>query len=165
MKIGYQISMAKKIIIVALLGLFAMASFAQDVLTESSLLKMRHELQAAGEEKDLNKFFALFTPKARVTLKMPANKGGGKQVMNLAKFKKMIKHIWSLPAEIESKISGYDISIDEDGQSAVIKNLISETIKINGKTINSEATENFKVALINGKPTIKSLKVNVLKQY
>jgi hypothetical protein len=163
MKMTYQTTMVKRLIIVALLGLFSTASFAQDVLTESSLLKMRHELKTAGEEKDLNKFFALFTPKARVTLKMPANKGGGKQVMNLAKFKKMIKHVWSLPAEIESKISGFDVSIDEDGQSAVINNLINETIKINGDTIKSEATERFKVALINGKPTIKSLKVNVLK--
>jgi len=165
MKMGYQINMAKKLMIVAVLGLFSMTSFAQDVLTESSLLKMRHELQAAGEEKDSNKFFALFTPKARVTLKMPANKGGGKQVMNLAKFKKMVKHVWSLPAEIESKISSVDISIAEDGQSAVIKNSINETIKINGNTINSEAKEKFMVTLINGKPTIKSLKVNVLKQY
>lgn len=165
MKTEYQINMAKKLIIVALLGLFSMASFAQDVLTETSLLEMRYELQAAGEEKDLNKFFALFTPKARVTLQMPASKGGNKQVMNLAKFKKMVKHVWSLPAEIESKISGFDISIDEDGQSAVIKNVMNETIKINGDTINSEAKEKFMVTLINGKPTIKSLKVNVLKQY
>jgi hypothetical protein len=165
MKMGYQFRMAKKLIVIALFGLFSTASFAQDVLTESSLLKMRYELKAAGEEKNLNKFFALFTPKARVTLKMPANKGGGKQVMNLAKFKKMIKHVWSLPAEIESKVSGFDIAIDEDGQSAVMKNLINESIKINGDTINSEATEKFNVILVGGKPTIKSLKVNIIKQY
>lgn len=165
MKMTYQISMVKKLIIIALFGVFSAISFAQDVLTESSLLKMRHELQAAGEEKDLNKFFALFTPKARVTLKMPANKGGGKQVLSLAKFKKMIKHVWSLPAEIESKISDFDISISEDGQSAVINNLVNETVKINGDTINSESKEKFMVTLINGKPAIKGLKVNILKQY
>jgi hypothetical protein len=163
MKTRYQISIVKKLVLIALVGFFSTASFAQDVLTESSLLKMRHELITAGKEKDIDKFFALFTPKARVTLKMPANKGGGKQVMNLAKFKKMIKHVWSLPAEIESKISSFDVSINEDGQSAVINNSINETIKINGNTIHSEATEKFKVELINGKPTIKSLKVNVLK--
>jgi hypothetical protein len=165
MKMGNQFSMAKRLIIIALFGIFPTLSFAQDVLTESSLIKMRHELQAAGEEKDLNKFFALFTPKARITLKMPANKGVGKQVLNLAKFKKMIQYVWSLPAEKESKVSDFEIAIDEDGQSAVMKNLINETIKINGDTINSEATEKFNVILISGKPTIKSLKVNIIKQY
>ena len=165
MKIENQINMARKLMIVALLNLFSIAAFAQDVLTESSLLEMRQELQAAGEAKDFKRFFGLFAPKARVTLKMPATKASGKQVMNLPTFKKMIKHVWSLPAEIESKISGFDISIAEDGQSAVINNLINETIKINGNTIKSEAKEKFMVTLINGKPTIKSLKVNVLKQY
>jgi hypothetical protein len=157
--------MARKLVIVALLSLFSMAVFAQDVLTESSLLEMRQELQAAGEAKDFKRFFALFTPKARVTLKMPANKGGSKQVMKLAKFKKMIKYVWSLPAKRESKISDFDISIEEDGQSAMIKNVIHEIVKINGDTIRSKAKEKFRVLLINGKPTIKSLKVNVIKQY
>jgi hypothetical protein len=46
-----------------------------------------------------------------------------------------------------------------------MKNVINETIKINGNTINSEATEKFYVILISGKPTIKSLKVNIIKQY
>jgi hypothetical protein len=165
MKIGNQINMARKLVIVALLSMSSMAVFAQDALTESSLLEMRQELKDAGEAKDFKRFFGLFAPKARVTLKMPANKGGAKQVMNLAKFKKMIKHVWSLPAELESKISGFDISIEEDGQSAMIKNVIHETVKINGDTIRSKAKEKFKVVLINGKPTIKSLKVNVIKQY
>jgi len=165
MTIRYQIQILKKLVMVSLLSLFSMAIMAQDVLTESSLIEMRHELQAAGEAKDLNRFFALFTPKARVTLKMPANKGGSKQVLNLAKFKKMIQQVWSLPAEIESEISAFDISIGDDGKSAVIKNLLNETIKINGKTIRSKAKEKFIVVLINGKPSIKSLKVNVLKQY
>jgi hypothetical protein len=165
MKVGTQINMARKLMIVALLGLFSMASFAQDILTESSLLEMRQELKAAGEAKDFNRFFALFTPKARVTLKMPANKGGGEQVMNIAKFKKMIQHVWSLPAEMESKISDFDISIEENGQSAVINNVLHETVKINGNTIRSKAKEKYKVVLINGKPTIHSLKVRVIKQY
>jgi len=165
MKIAYKIGMTKQLLIATFLGLFSMASFAQDILTQESLLELRHELQAAGEAKDFDRFFGFFTPKARVTLKMPANKGGGKQVMNLAKFKKMIQHVWSLPAEIESSLSDLDISITKGGQSAVINNSINETIKINGKTINSESKEKFMVILINGKPTIKSLKVNVVKQY
>ena len=93
MKIGNQVNMARKFVIVALLSLFSMVTFAQNVLTESLLLEMRHELKTAGEMKDLTRFFDLFSPKARVTFNMPAGKGGGKQVMNLAKFKKMIKHV------------------------------------------------------------------------
>jgi hypothetical protein len=66
---------------------------------------------------------------------------------------------------MESKTSNFDISIEEDGQSAVIKNIIHETVKINGDTINSKAKEKFKVILVNGKPTIKSLKLNIIKKY
>lgn len=137
MKMVSQINMARKLILVALLSLFSMASIAQDTSTESSLIKMRYELQAAGEAKYFNAFFALFSPKARVTLKMPASKGGNTEVLSLARFKKMIQHVWSLPAQIESQISGFDVSIEEDRQSAVIINLINETVRISGDTINS----------------------------
>lgn len=122
-------------------------------ITESSIRALVKSLSRASNTKSLSGIMNHFTRNARITLK-GFQEGNG--TYNMSQYKQQIKEAWALPFKYKTDSEILSIDIAPSGMSAVVKSVVTDSVKSEGKVLASlKANQTVNVVASSGKPKIE----------
>ena len=143
---------------VLFLPFFPSNLFADTALTEEIVRKTIDAMQAASEKQDADKVISYFSQSAKVVIDMPSNMGG-KMSLSTSQYKAMLELGWALAAEGKYTVEVRDIniSVQADGQSATVTDIVIETMEVGGQKISSKTYETITFKSEQGKPIVTNV--------
>ncbi len=137
-----------------ILCLLPLTSFAEGLITHQSIENLLSNIEASAKNKDVEQLVTDFARDAKVTFEFSESQGG-KMAFDLLGYKELLKQGWSMPMAFSYQVDDIVISIADDGKSAVITDVVTETITMDGEVIMLTRTyEKIDIVNVGGLPLI-----------
>lgn len=132
------------------LFLFSTELFALKAMDEKSITKVLESVKIAKEHKNINAMKKYFHSRSSVSLTEQTVENSVTERMDLDGYTRHLSKKWKNTGEnlIETKERSF--SIDPDGQSALVKTTLLQTIEINGVKTATTVYETTGLKLVNG---------------
>ncbi len=126
-------------------------------LQEHQIDTLISDMRTAVEEKDAELLRAQFAADAQIEFVLPAQLGGGKQY-DLDTYINDVAAGWRMGIDQTYKVEDLQIDIAEDGQTAVITDVVFEDAIVNGEVVMSSKTkEKIQLVMVEQEPKVKHL--------
>ncbi len=149
-----------KRLLALLLIIAAPLSFADQGLTKDSVTALLEQVTQAANAKDLEGFSSHLSEDFKVEIEVPQAPEENVR-MNLAEYREALAATWDLAEQYSIEVTIDEISILDDGQRAVARSRVSETLLLEGENLNTESREELEVQLRDGAPRITHVKAIV----
>lgn len=149
-----------KRLLALLLIIAAPLSFADQSLTKDSVTALLEQVTQAANAKDLEGFSSHLSEDFKVEIEVPQAPEENVR-MNLAEYREALAATWDLAEQYSIEVTIDEISILDDGQRAVARSRVSETLLLEGENLNTESREELEVQLRDGAPRITHVKAIV----
>ncbi len=149
-----------KRLLALLLIIAAPLSFADQGLTKDSVTALLEQVTQAANAKDLEGFSSHLSEDFKVEIEVPQAPEENVR-MNLAEYREALAATWDLAEQYSIEVTIDEISILDDGQRAVARSRVSETLLLEGENLNTESREELEVQLRDGTPRITHVKAIV----
>jgi len=137
-----------------LLCFLPFASFAEELITEKSIENLISNMEEAAKRQDVEQLITHFAKDTKVTFEFSGSQGG-KMELGLLSYKEHLKQGWSMPMKFSYQVDDISISIADDGKSAEVTDVVTETITMDGEIVMTTRTyEKIKIVNIEGLPLI-----------
>lgn len=142
-----------------LLILAAPLSFADQSLSRESVGALLEKVVQAANAKDIEGFSSHLSDDFRIDIEVPEAPSENTS-MGLAEYREALASTWEMAEQYNIQVKIEDISI-VDGQSAVARSQVSETLLLDGENLNTESREELQIQLRDGAPRISHIKAIV----
>lgn len=149
-----------KRLLALLLIIAAPLSFADQGLTKDSVTALLEQVTQAANAKDLEGFSSHLSEDFKVEIEVPQAPEENVR-MNLAEYREALAATWDLAEQYSIEVTIDEISILDDGQRAVARSRVSETLLLEGENLNTESREELEVQLRDGTARITHVKAIV----
>lgn len=129
---------------------------AETLLNKSSVSELIENVHNAASVRDADKLASYFTDDISITIEMPTNMGGT-QKLNKEQYKKNVKDSVAMYKKYTYDVKGIDIKISPDNKSAIVTDLVLETVEVNGRTISTKSHEIINIVISDGVPKINNV--------
>jgi hypothetical protein len=143
----HHLSLSTKLVVLLLITSTLNSCGEQSRITEKSIHDMMTQIDKASMNKDVDGVLICISDSARIDLEDAAS---GKSMFLTEGF--------NLMSNYKSTRTIPEITIDPSGKSAVVKDIITESVTANGKEITTNTVESGTLALENGKLVFTSIK-------
>jgi hypothetical protein len=117
--------------------LFAGNSIAEQALTQDSITKVLESIQTAALKHDAEGVISHFSPSAEIEVEVM----GFKTTLSVSEYKGMLVQGWAASANYTIEVRDVIISIDPDGKTAKVTDVVIETLELYGQTISVKTYE------------------------
>lgn len=149
-----------KRLLAVLLILTAPLSFAEQTLTRESVTAFLEQVTQAANARDMEGFSSHLSDDFRVDIEVP-DAPSDNASMDLAQYREALRATWGMAEEYSIRVKIEDISIVDGGQRAVARSQVSETLLLEGESLNTESREELQIQLREGTPRITHVKAVV----
>ena len=137
-----------------LLCFLPFTSFSDELITEKSIENLITNMEEAAKRQDVEQLITHFTKDTKVTFEFSGSQGG-KMEFGLLRYKEHLKQGWSMPMKFSYQVDDISISIADDGQSAEVNDVVTETITMDGEVVMTTRTyEKIDLVNVQGLPLI-----------
>lgn len=137
-----------------LLCFLPFTSLAEELITEKLIENLISNIEEAAKRQDVEQLITYFVKDAKVTFEFSGSQGG-KMELGLLGYKEHLKQGWSMPMKFSYQVDDIAISISENGKSAEVTDLVTETITMDGEIIMTTRTyEKIEIINVRGLPMI-----------
>jgi hypothetical protein len=152
----HHLSLSTKLVVLLLITSTLNSCGEQSRITEKSIHDMMTQIDKASMNKDVDGVLIYISDSARIDLEDAAS--GKSMFWTKATYKDNLAEGFNLMSNYKSTRTIPEITIDPSGKSAVVKDIITESVTANGKEITTNTVESGTLALENGKLVFTSIK-------
>lgn len=139
-----------KTLLLCLLLVTAPLAQAADRLSEENIGAMYAQLIAAAQDKDVEGVLEHMSDDVHISIQAPADMGGGME-MDKRQYREMLTQGWDGVDDYRLKVDIQQIDIAADGQSANVRDLTTESMRIQGVQVQASTLETATLQLLDGK--------------
>lgn len=139
-----------KTLLLCLLLVTAPLVQAADRLSEENIGAMYAQLIAAAQDKDVEGVLEHMSDDVHISIQAPADMGGGME-MDKRQYREMLTQGWDGVDDYRLKVDIQQIDIAADGQSANVRDLTTESMRIQGVQVQASTLETATLQLLEGK--------------
>ncbi len=139
-----------KTLLLCLLLVTAPLVQAADRLSEENIGAMYAQLIAAAQDKDVEGVLEHMSDDVHISIQAPADMGGGME-MDKRQYREMLTQGWDGVDDYRLKVDIQQIDIAADGQSANVRDLTTESMRIQGVQVQASTLETATLQLLDGK--------------
>jgi ketosteroid isomerase-like protein len=139
-----------KKLLLCLLLLSAPLVHAEDRLTEENIGAMYAQLVAAAQNKDVDGVLEHMSDEVRINIQSPDAMGGDLQ-MDKRQYRDLLTQGWDGVEDYRLEVDIQQIDIADDGQSASVRDLTTESMRIQGVPVEARTLETATLQLQDGK--------------
>ena len=139
-----------KTLLLCLLLVTAPLVQAADRLSEENIGAMYAQLIAAAQDKDVEGVLEHMSDDVHISIQAPADMGGGMEV-DKRQYREMLTQGWDGVDDYRLKVDIQQIDIAADGQSANVRDLTTESMRIQGVQVQASTLETATLQLLDGK--------------
>lgn len=137
-----------------ILCLLPLTSFAENPITHKSIEDLVLNIEESAKMQNVDQLVTHFSKDVKVTFEFSESQGRRLE-LDLLGYKELLRQGWSMPMKFGYQIDDVVISISDDGESAVVTDVITETVTMDGEIIMSTRThEKINIVNIDGSPLI-----------
>nr|WP_298167208.1 hypothetical protein [uncultured Pseudomonas sp.] len=139
-----------KTLLLCMLLLGAPLAQAADRLTEENIGAMYAQMVAAAQDKDVEGVLEHMSDEVRIRIQAPSAMGGDME-MDKRQYRELLTQGWDGVDEYRLDVEIQQIDIAADGQSASVRDLTRETLRIQGSEVEASTLETATLQLLDGK--------------
>ena len=139
-----------KTLLLCLLLVTAPLVQAADRLSEENIGAMYAQLIAAAQDMDVEGVLEHMSDDVHISIQAPADMGGGME-MDKRQYREMLTQGWDGVDDYRLKVDIQQIDIAADGQSANVRDLTTESMRIQGVQVQASTLETATLQLLDGK--------------
>jgi ketosteroid isomerase-like protein len=139
-----------KALLLCLLLVTAPLVQAADRLSDENIRAMYAQLIAAAQDKDVEGVLEHMSDAVHISIQAPADMGGGME-MDKRQYREMLTQGWDGVDDYRLEVDIQQIDIAADGQSASVRDLTTESMRIQGVPIQASTLETATLQLLDGK--------------
>lgn len=139
-----------KTLLLCLLLLGAPLAQAADRLTEENIGAMYAQLIAAAQDKNVEGVLEHMSDEVRISIQAPSAMGGNME-MDKRQYGELLTQGWDGVDDYRLEVEIQQIDIAADGQSASVRDLTRETLRIQGSEVEASTLETATLQLLDGK--------------
>lgn len=129
-----------KTLLLCMLLLGAPLAQAADRLTEENIGAMYAQMVAAAQDKDVEGVLEHMSDEVRIRIQAPSAMGGDME-MDKRQYRELLTQGWDGVDEYRLDVDIQQIDIAADGQSASVRDLTRETLRIQGIEVEASTLE------------------------
>ena len=123
-------------------------------LTKEVVSTIINSMITASKKHDVEGIIKNLASDFMVRINLPESLGGGLFVMDLAEYKKTMEESFAMTTEYQYDVSDISITIQNDGESALVTDIVTETININGVILSTKSYETTIIEILDGAPKV-----------
>lgn len=123
---------------------------AADRLTEENIGAMYAQLIAAAQDKNVEGVLEHMSDEVRIRIQAPSVMGGDME-MDKRQYRELLTQGWDGVDDYRLEVEIQQIDIAADGQSASVRDLTRETLRIQGSEVEASTLETATLQLLDGK--------------
>ncbi len=139
-----------KTLLLCMLLLGAPLAQATDRLTEENIGAMYAQLIAAAQDKNVEGVLEHMSDEVRIRIQAPSAMGGDME-MDKRQYRELLTQGWDGVDDYRLEVEIQQIDIAADGQSASVRDLTRETLRIQGSEVEASTLETATLQLLDGK--------------
>lgn len=139
-----------KTLLLCMLLLGAPLAQAADRLTEENIGAMYAQLIAAAQDKNVEGVLEHMSDEVRIRIQAPSAMGGDME-MDKRQYRELLTQGWDGVDDYRLEVEIQQIDIAADGQSASVRDLTRETLRIQGSEVEASTLETATLQLLDGK--------------
>ena len=139
-----------KTLLLCLLLVTAPLAHAAERLTDENIRAMYAQMIAAAQDLDIEGVLTHMSDDVQINIQAPAAMGGD-MAMDKRQYREMLTQGWSGVDDYRLEVDIQQIDIAADGQSASVRDLTSESMRIQGVQIQANTLETATLQLLEGK--------------
>ncbi|HSX89418.1 MAG TPA: hypothetical protein VLG17_15685 [Pseudomonas sp.] len=139
-----------KTLLLCMLLLGAPLAQAADRLTEENIGAMYAQLIAAAQDKNVEGVLEHMSDEVRIRIQAPSAMGGDME-MDKRQYRELLTQGWDGVDDYRLEVEIQQIDITADGQSASVRDLTRETLRIQGSEVEASTLETATLQLLDGK--------------
>lgn len=139
-----------KTLLLCLLLLGTPLAHAADRLTEENIRAMYAQLIAAAQERNVDAVLEHMSDDVHISIQAPSAMGGNME-MDKRQYRELLTQGWDGVEDYRLEVDIQQINIATDGQSASVRDLTHETMRVQGVQIKASTLETATLQLQGGK--------------
>lgn len=132
-------------------------------INEADIVDVCDSIKQSFDLRDFDSMLLHFSEEVLINVDIPTPQGVKNIELNKESYRLLLEEIVKMADSYSYEISDMDVTINEDGTSAIVTSTLSETLIMSGQTINSTTYEKTTFELIEKKPMVTSFSAKLSK--
>jgi hypothetical protein len=134
---------------------------AYESITENDIREIMINVENSARNRDIEGVIRYLSPDIVIKISMDTLFGLQTEQWTLTKYKIETENSWALSSSYEYNRENEEITVSDDGKSAIVKTDILEVITVQGQTIRQKTHEKVRIEIIDGKLMVTSIEAYV----